>query len=94
MFHVEQSVGAVRAIMRAPGAIRNNRTLDARQRGEREMTYPENKVRPFVHGYPLAYPFDDPPFEVKAACLLCESFNTHIYNLTEFREEGQGNARG
>jgi hypothetical protein len=77
MFHVEQSVGAIRAVMRTPGAVHNDRALDARQRGEREMTYPENEVRPLVRGNAFAYPFDNPSLAVKAGCFLCKKFSAH-----------------
>ncbi len=40
MFHVEQSVGAVRTVVGAYGAAGRNRTLNAGKRLEREMTYP------------------------------------------------------
>jgi hypothetical protein len=78
MFHVEQSIEAKRTAMRTPGTTHHNRALDARERGQGEMAYPENEVRPLVCGDALAYPFNHPFFEMKAECFICQELDTHL----------------
>jgi len=84
MFHVEQqnllpelpvSVSAVGAFVRTGVTAGRHGTLNAGERGEREMAYPEHKVRPLVHRDFFAYPLDDPLFEMKAGKT---AFGTHL----------------
>jgi len=55
------SVIAVRAVMGTAGAFSLDRALDAREGRQREVTYPESEVGPFVDRdsptYSLDYPF-------------------------------------
>lgn len=60
------------------GAVDNHGALDARERRQRKMANPENKVGSFIHRYTLADPLNHSFFKVKAEGLFRQEFDTHI----------------
>ena len=68
------SVFAIWPVMRATGAMNKYRALDARQRRQREMAYPDHEIRPLIERDSLASAFCHPLFEVKASLFRKEYF--------------------
>lgn len=75
------SINTEGAVMGAMGVIDEDRALDARQGREREMTDPENKIRPSVHRDTFAHSPDHPLFEVKTDCFHGCGFDSHLIKL-------------
>ena len=66
------------------GAVRvsaKHRALNAGQRGKREMTNPDNEVRPFIHGNTFAHPLDHPLFEMKTDCVPGCGSDAHLIKI-------------